>query len=1361
MNRTLAINGLLLLCALTFALPTRAQSVQAFADVGTADVGVASRPIENVASNDIVGGAAATLGATGNAKIGKVGVWPTGLGLDPTTGAVSTTIALPVGAYSVQYQLCDKTVPPACVITTDLVTVINAAVNPLPESGNASAGAASTPIANVLANDTVHGVAATLGADGNASLSQTGSWPTGIVLDTATGAITVSAAVPAGSYSINYRLCDRNAPVVCASTTDTITVTTSIKALPESGVADGGVASRPIANVAANDSINGAAAVLGPSGNATVAQVGGWPTGIALTPSTGAVSTTVAVAAGTYNITYKLCDKSVPTVCATATDSVKVISAAVHAVADAGTADAGVASRPIANVFANDSVNGATVTLGPSGNATVSVLNTSHSGVALTPSTGAISTTVAVPVGTYTVSYQLCDRNVPALCDTATATVTVVPGTVSPAAESGTADAGVASRPIANVAANDSVHGTTAILGAAGNATVAQVGSWPTGIALTPSTGAVSTKVAVPAGNYNVQYRLCDRNVPAVCANMTDTVKVITASINAVPESGSATVGVASRPIANVAANDTVNGAAVTLGPTGNASVAQTGTWPTGIALTPSTGAVSTTIAVPAGSYSIQYRLCDRNTPAVCATATDTVTVSNAAIVANPDAGSAATGKASAPIANVAANDTVRGAAATLGASGNATVAKVGTWPAGFSLNPATGAVNTAATVPAGNYSIAYQLCDRNAPPACASAIDTVTVIVAAIVANPDAGTATTGVASRPIANVVANDSVNGAAVTLGTAGNATVARVGTWPTGISLTTTTGAVRTTTAVLPGVYDMQYQLCDVLAPPDCATANIRVTVATAIAALPVAGSAIVGRSSTAIGNVLAKSSVNGVRATLGTSGNATVAKVGSWPSGLSLIATNGQVYASATVPEGNYTLGYQLCDKNVPVNCANSFANVAIVQPLAEVRESPYVIGDVDFDWARDGLYCAQCNSGFSNSQFSWTDRNNNLWVSGIDPNTGAFTPISGRQGLADTNAFFWQDWGNGPEWAFSTPPGSSLPVSQLVYTRFAPGQTPTWQFAGAAMASQTDGVWSASFLPGAYTPIANNTVLPEASQCNADPISQVVFTNLQTPAQMFTEDVSTSGSFPALTPFGAYANGIGERWVPCTHWLTFQGTVTIGSNTLQQVFLYNTDSQAVEQLTFDYTTKQRAEMFKAPEFLGQQYPYMLTTLAADSQIQIYRQNGWSAGGAPTFELYNTIYSPDPTQTFIFNPKQFIHCSPDCHTYIVMALSHTVNSQRTQSQPNGLAVANVDPQNPMFVVLASAASLPYTQRLDPEYFITANGPIVSYESLLTVTNTTPYESLGRYMINLRLGPPSGPCVGSSAERGLVGPQGTCQ
>jgi hypothetical protein len=80
---------------------------------------------------------------------------------------------------------------------------------------------------------------------------------------------------------------------------------------------------------------------------------------------------------------------------------------------------------------------------------------------------------------------------------------------------------------------------------------------------------------------------------------------------------------------------------------------------------------------------------------------------------------------------------------------------------------------------------------------------------------------------------------------------------------------------------------------------------------------------------------------------------------------------------------------------------------------------------------------------------------------------------------------------------------------------------------------------------------------------------------------------------------------------------------------------------------------------------------------------------------------------------------------------------------------------------MFKVLASSGTQPYTQRFDPEYFIAANGAYVYYQALLTLTPTTPYTSLGLHYIDLQLGPQSGPCVGSSAEGGLVGPAGVCQ
>jgi hypothetical protein len=100
----------------------------------------------------------------------------------------------------------------------------------------------------------------------------------------------------------------------------------TVAPVPETGVADAGIASRPIANVAANDTVNGAPATLGASGNATVSQSGIWPTGIALTPATGAVSTKVTVAPDTYSITYQLCDKAAPPNCAIATDTVNVVT---------------------------------------------------------------------------------------------------------------------------------------------------------------------------------------------------------------------------------------------------------------------------------------------------------------------------------------------------------------------------------------------------------------------------------------------------------------------------------------------------------------------------------------------------------------------------------------------------------------------------------------------------------------------------------------------------------------------------------------------------------------------------------------------------------------------------------------------------------------------------------------------------------------------------------------------------------------------------------------------------------------------------------------------------------------------------
>jgi uncharacterized repeat protein (TIGR01451 family) len=860
-------------------------------------------------------------------------------------------------------------------------------VNAVPQSGAATAGTGSTPIANVAAGGTVNGTAATLGSGGNATVAQSGTWPAGLTLNTTTGAITTTASLPPGSYSVVYQLCDKSSPPNCATATDAVTVSASIVPATATGTAVAGTPSTPIANVAAGGTVNGAAATLGGSGNATVAQSGTWPAGLTLNTTSGAITTTASLPPGSYSVVYQLCDKSSPPNCATATDTVTVSASIVPATAT-GSAVAGTPSTPIADVAAGGTVNGAAATLGGSGNA-VAQSGTWPPGLTLNTTSGAITTTASLPPGSYSVVYQLCDKNSPPNCATATDTVTVS-ASIVPATATGSAVAGTPSTPIANVAAGGTVNGAAATLGGSGNATVAQSGTWPAGISLNTATGAVTTTAAVPPGVYTIVYRLCDRNSPPNCATATDTVGV-SASIIAATASGTAVAGTPSTPIASVAAGGIVNGATATLGASGNATVAPSGSWPVGLTLNTATGAVATTASLPPGSYSIAYQLCDRGSPPNCATATDTVTVS-ASILPAPATGTAVAGTPSTPIANVAAGGRVNGVGATLGAAGNATVAQSGAWPSGLTLNTTSGAITTSASLPPGSYPVVYQLCDRNSPPNCATATDTVTVS-ASIIPATATGTAVAGTPSTPIANVASGGRVNGGAAALGAAGNATVAQSGAWPAGLTLNTTSGAITTTASLPPGRYSVVYQLCDRNSPPDCATATDTVTVSASIVPATATGTAVAGTPSTPIATVAAGGTVNGAAATLGGSGNATVAQSGTWPAGISLNTATGAVTTTAAVPPGVYAVIYQLCDRNAPANCATATDTVKVSgsavavnvegAAIAGIPSTP--IGNIAIGGTVDGVAAILGPSG--NSMVSLMGS----WPAGItlNPMTGA------------------------------------------------------------------------------------------------------------------------------------------------------------------------------------------------------------------------------------------------------------------------------------------------------------------------------------------------------------------------------------
>jgi uncharacterized repeat protein (TIGR01451 family) len=108
-------------------------------------------------------------------------------------------------------------------VATDSLKVTGNAIA-LPVEGTAIAGEASTPIPNIVATDSVNGVPATLGSSGDATLSEVGTWPSGLVLNPLTGAVTTTVSLPAGTYAQTYQLCTRSAPPICASSTATVIV---------------------------------------------------------------------------------------------------------------------------------------------------------------------------------------------------------------------------------------------------------------------------------------------------------------------------------------------------------------------------------------------------------------------------------------------------------------------------------------------------------------------------------------------------------------------------------------------------------------------------------------------------------------------------------------------------------------------------------------------------------------------------------------------------------------------------------------------------------------------------------------------------------------------------------------------------------------------------------------------------------------------------------------------------------------------------------------------------------------------------------------------------------------------------------
>ncbi|MBX9889466.1 MAG: DUF3494 domain-containing protein, partial [Flavobacteriaceae bacterium] len=210
---------------------------------------------------------------------------------------------------------------------------------------------------------------------------------------------------------------------------------------------------------------------------------------------------------------------------------------------------------------------------------------------------------------------------------------------------------------------NDTLNGNSVVIGTdPGNVTMT-TGVLPTGITVDTATGIVTVAANTPAGNYNVEYTICEVDDNANCDTVTSIITVT--AIDAVTETTAAINGNTGGTTTSLTSNDTLNGNLVVIGTASGNVTMTTGVLPTGIKVDTTTGIVTVAANTPGGNYNVKYTICEVDDTANCDTVTSIITVT--AIDAVTETTPAINGNTGGTTTSLTSNDTLNGNLVVIG----------------------------------------------------------------------------------------------------------------------------------------------------------------------------------------------------------------------------------------------------------------------------------------------------------------------------------------------------------------------------------------------------------------------------------------------------------------------------------------------------------------------------------------------------------------------------------------------------------------------------------------------------------------------------------------------------------------------
>ncbi|WP_407265032.1 gliding motility-associated C-terminal domain-containing protein [Tenacibaculum maritimum] len=682
----------------------------------------------SVLDNDTLDGSGVVIG-TGAGEVSLSGVTvPAGLTLNGD-GTVSVATGTPSGSYAVVYDICENGATPVnCDRATATIVVANP-IDAVDDNFTGSPVTAGDNTSSVLDNDTLDGSGVVIGTGaGEVSLSGV-TVPAGLTLN-GDGTVSVATGTPSGSYTVVYDICENGAtPVNCDRATATIVVANPIDAVDDDFTGSPVTAGDNTASVLDNDTLDGSGVVIGTGAGEISLSGVTVPAGLTLNGD-GTVSVATGTPSGSYTVVYDICENgATPVNCDRATATI-VVANPIDAVDDNFTGSPVTAGDNTASVVGNDTLDGSGVVIG-TGAGEVSLSGvTVPAGLTLNGD-GTVSVATGTPSGSYTVVYDICENGAtPVNCDRATATI-VVSNPIDAVDDDFTGSPVTAGDNTSSVLDNDTLDGSGVVIGTGvGEVSLSGV-TVPAGLTLNGD-GTVTIDANTPSGSYAVVYDICENGAtPVNCDRATAIIVVVPPVIEAVVDTVAGVDGLAGGTTPALTGNDTLNGVPVNIG-TGPGDVVLTpDNVPAGLILN-ADGTVTVAPGTPAGSYDVEYTICEVTNPMNCSSVISVVNVLGAPIVANNDTDASGldtvNGFTGGIAGDVTENDTLNGVLVddndiliTVLNEGGLT---------GVSIDGSGNLIVPSGT-PSGSYTVTYQICEVLNPGNC----DTATALV---VVEPD-----------------------------------------------------------------------------------------------------------------------------------------------------------------------------------------------------------------------------------------------------------------------------------------------------------------------------------------------------------------------------------------------------------------------------------------------------------------------------------------------------------------------------------------------------------------------------------------------------------------------------------------------